>query len=117
MNDRTPIVASLSPARLHHFCIAVADLDATLEEPRSRDVNVIGKPVDVAAIRQRVAFTTRTRATSSRSPSPEHVVGCVWSPSATVDQNPTAWRISTTWMRPGISWWISRILPTKLFWP
>ena len=102
VNDRTPIVASLSPARLHHFCIAVADLEATLEDIRSRDV--IGKPVDLAVIRQRVAFTTRTRATSSRSPSPEHVVGCDWSPSATVDQNPTAWRTSTTWMRPGNSW-------------
>src|SRR4051812_46618676 len=22
-----------------------------------------------------------------------------------VGQNPTAWRTSTTWMRPGISWW------------
>jgi maleate isomerase len=27
-------------------------------------------------------------------------------------QNPTACRMSTTWMRPGSSWWISRIFPT-----
>jgi catechol 2,3-dioxygenase-like lactoylglutathione lyase family enzyme len=54
----TDIVASLNPARLHHLCIAVADLQATLEELRSRDVNVIGEPFDVAAIGQRVAFIT-----------------------------------------------------------
>jgi methylmalonyl-CoA epimerase len=54
----TDIVASLDPARLHHFCIAVSDLEATLEELRSRDVNVIGEPFDVAVIGQRVAFIT-----------------------------------------------------------
>ncbi len=54
----TDIVASLNPARLHHLCFAVADLQATLEELRSRDVNVIGEPFDVAAIGQRVAFVT-----------------------------------------------------------
>jgi hypothetical protein len=32
-------------------------------------------------------------------------------------QNPTNLRMSTTWMRPGCSWWISRILPTALFCP
>src|SRR4051794_25968480 len=32
-------------------------------------------------------------------------------------QNPTGCRMRTTWMRPGISWWISRIFPTKLFCP
>jgi catechol 2,3-dioxygenase-like lactoylglutathione lyase family enzyme len=54
----TDIVASLNPARLHHLCIAVADLDATLEELRSRDVKVIGEPFDVAVIGQRVGFIT-----------------------------------------------------------
>ena len=54
----TDIVASLNPARLHHFCIAVADLEATLDQLRSRDVNVIGEPFDVAVIGQRVAFIT-----------------------------------------------------------
>ena len=34
------------------------DLEATLEELRSRDVNVIGEPFDVAVIGQRVAFIT-----------------------------------------------------------
>ena len=28
-----------------------------------------------------------------------------------LNQNPTACRITTTWVRPGSSWWISRILP------
>ena len=32
-------------------------------------------------------------------------------------QNPTGCRMRTTWMRPGSSWWISRILPTRLFCP
>jgi hypothetical protein len=32
-------------------------------------------------------------------------------------QNPTDCRMRTTWMRPGCSWWISRIFPTALFWP
>jgi hypothetical protein len=32
-------------------------------------------------------------------------------------QNPTDWRMRTTWMRPGSSWWISRIFPTELFCP
>jgi len=31
-------------------------------------------------------------------------------------QKPTGWRMRTTWMRPGSSWWISRILPTELCW-
>jgi len=54
----TDIVASLNPARLHHLCIAVADLEATLEELRSRGVNVIGESFDVEVIGQRVAFIT-----------------------------------------------------------
>jgi len=54
----TDIVASLNPARLHHFCVAVADLEATLEELRSRDVKVIVEPFDVVVIGQRVAFIT-----------------------------------------------------------
>jgi hypothetical protein len=32
-------------------------------------------------------------------------------------QNPPLCRMRTTWIRPRNSWWISRILPTKLFWP
>ena len=36
----------------------VSDLEATLDQLRSRDVNVIGEPFDVAVIGQRVAFIT-----------------------------------------------------------
>src|SRR5262249_13187602 len=32
-------------------------------------------------------------------------------------QKPTDSRMMTTWMRPGSSWWISRIFPTRLFMP
>ena len=32
-------------------------------------------------------------------------------------QKPTCWRMRTMWMRPGSSWWISRILPTWLCCP
>ena len=32
-------------------------------------------------------------------------------------QKPTTCRISTMWMRPGSSWWISSTLPTELCWP
>jgi predicted enzyme related to lactoylglutathione lyase len=52
------IVASLDPARLHHVCMAVEDLDATLSELRERDVHAVGEPMDVAEIGQRIAFIT-----------------------------------------------------------
>jgi methylmalonyl-CoA epimerase len=52
----TDLASSLNPARLHHFCIAVDDLDATLEELRTRGVTILREPFDVPAIGQRVAF-------------------------------------------------------------
>jgi catechol 2,3-dioxygenase-like lactoylglutathione lyase family enzyme len=52
----TDVADSLNPARLHHFCIAVDDLDATLEELRARGVTILGEPFDVPPIGQRVAF-------------------------------------------------------------
>jgi methylmalonyl-CoA epimerase len=52
----TDVAASLNPARLHHFCIAVDDLDATLEELRTRGVTILGEPFEVPPIGQRVAF-------------------------------------------------------------
>jgi methylmalonyl-CoA epimerase len=52
----TDVADSLNPARLHHFCIAVDDLDATLEELRARRVTILGEPFDVPPIGQRVAF-------------------------------------------------------------
>jgi methylmalonyl-CoA epimerase len=52
----TDVRNSLSPARLHHVCIAVDNLDATLEELRTRGVTILGEPFDVPPIGQRVAF-------------------------------------------------------------
>jgi predicted enzyme related to lactoylglutathione lyase len=52
------IVASLDPARVHHVCMAVDDLDATLSQLRERDVHAVGEPMDVAEIGQRIAFIT-----------------------------------------------------------
>ena len=52
----TDVADSLNPARLHHFCIAVDDLDAVLEELRTRGVTILGEPFDVPPIGQRVAF-------------------------------------------------------------
>jgi catechol 2,3-dioxygenase-like lactoylglutathione lyase family enzyme len=52
------LLASLHPQRLHHFCIAVEDLDTTVSQLRDRDVQLIGGPMDVPAIGQRIAFIT-----------------------------------------------------------
>lgn len=47
---------SLNSARIHHFCVTVDNLDATLEELRTRGVRILGEPFDVPPIGQRVAF-------------------------------------------------------------
>jgi methylmalonyl-CoA epimerase len=52
------ILTSMDPSRLHHFCIAVEDLDAAVSDLRENDVQLIGGPMDVPAIGQRVAFVT-----------------------------------------------------------
>jgi catechol 2,3-dioxygenase-like lactoylglutathione lyase family enzyme len=52
------ILTSMDPERLHHFCLAVEDLDATLSQLRDRDVPLIGGPLEVPAIGQRIAFIT-----------------------------------------------------------
>jgi catechol 2,3-dioxygenase-like lactoylglutathione lyase family enzyme len=44
--------------RVHHFCIAVDDLDATVEELRRRGVNFLGEPFVVEEIGRRLAFVT-----------------------------------------------------------
>ncbi|MFC4145332.1 VOC family protein [Micromonospora mangrovi] len=51
-------LTSMDPARLHHFCLAVDDLDATVARLRDLDVPLIGGPMQVAAIGQRIAFVT-----------------------------------------------------------
>jgi catechol 2,3-dioxygenase-like lactoylglutathione lyase family enzyme len=52
------IFASLDRERLHHFCMAVEDLDATLSWLGERDVHSVGEPMDVHEIGQRIAFIT-----------------------------------------------------------
>ncbi|MEV6965116.1 VOC family protein [Hamadaea sp. NPDC051192] len=52
------VLTSMDPARLHHFCLGVDDLDATVALLRDRHVELIGGPMDVAAIGQRIAFVT-----------------------------------------------------------
>jgi 4-hydroxyphenylpyruvate dioxygenase-like putative hemolysin len=44
--------------RIHHFCIAVDDLDATVEELRCRGVSFLGEPFVVEQIGRRLAFLT-----------------------------------------------------------
>lgn len=50
------LLSSLAPARLHHFCFAVTDLDAAVSELRELGVALIGGPITVPEIGQRVAF-------------------------------------------------------------
>ena len=40
----------------HHFCLTVADVDATLTELRSRGVEVLGDALDLEAIGRRLGF-------------------------------------------------------------
>ena len=40
----------------HHFCLNVADVDATLAELRARDVEVLGDAIDLDAIGRRLGF-------------------------------------------------------------
>src|SRR5213592_832505 len=54
----TDVHASLTHERLHHLCVAVDDVDAAVEELRSRGVNLVGGPLDVPPINQRIAFIT-----------------------------------------------------------
>jgi catechol 2,3-dioxygenase-like lactoylglutathione lyase family enzyme len=48
--------ASHDVERLHHFCLAVTDLDATLQELADRDVPVFAGPMQIDHIGQRIAF-------------------------------------------------------------
>lgn len=47
---------SMDPARLHHLCLAVDDLDAAVAELADQGVGLIGGPMDIAEIGQRIAF-------------------------------------------------------------
>jgi len=50
------IGASFGGERLHHFCLAVDDLDAVIEELARRDVSLVGEPFVVDEIGRRLAF-------------------------------------------------------------
>jgi glyoxylase I family protein len=54
----TDLADTFGTERIHHFCIAVDDLDATVEELRRRGVNFLGEPFVVEPIGRRLAFLT-----------------------------------------------------------
>jgi catechol 2,3-dioxygenase-like lactoylglutathione lyase family enzyme len=52
------IATSHTIERLHHFCVAVEDLDAIVAQVSDRGVPLIGGPMEVPVIGQRIAFIT-----------------------------------------------------------
>ncbi len=52
------ILTSMRTSRLHHFCLAVADLDGALSRLLELDVPLIGGPMEIPATGQRIAFVT-----------------------------------------------------------
>jgi catechol 2,3-dioxygenase-like lactoylglutathione lyase family enzyme len=50
------IGGSFGNERLHHFCLAVDDLDAIIEELSRREVSLVGEPFVVEEIGRRLAF-------------------------------------------------------------
>ena len=54
----TDLADTFGSERIHHFCIAVDDLDATVEELRRRAVSFLGEPFVVEQIGRRLAFLT-----------------------------------------------------------
>ncbi|MFD5827321.1 VOC family protein [Lentzea sp. NPDC060358] len=52
------VLTSLDPARLHHFCLAVPDLDAAVARVVALGVPLVGGPLDVPEIGRRIAFVT-----------------------------------------------------------
>ncbi len=47
---------SLKHAGYHHFCLTVADIEATVEELRRRDVKILSEPFQVNEISRKIAF-------------------------------------------------------------
>ena len=47
---------SLRHAGYHHFFLTVADIDATMDELRRRDVNILTEPFQVDEISRNIAF-------------------------------------------------------------
>ncbi|HTU08367.1 MAG TPA: VOC family protein [Trebonia sp.] len=52
------VLTSMDPSRLHHFCLAVADLDAAVARLLELDVPLIGGPMEIPEIGQRIVFIT-----------------------------------------------------------
>ena len=52
------VLTSMDPSRLHHFCLAVADLDAAIARLLELDVPLIGGPMEIPEIGQRIVFIT-----------------------------------------------------------
>lgn len=47
---------SLRHAGYHHFCLTVADIEATMNELRRRDVTILAEPFQVSEIGRKIAF-------------------------------------------------------------
>jgi catechol 2,3-dioxygenase-like lactoylglutathione lyase family enzyme len=60
----------MSPARLHHVCLAVTDLDAAVSELRDLGVELIGEPMAVPGSVNASRSSATTSETSSSSPNP-----------------------------------------------
>ncbi|MFJ9626123.1 VOC family protein [Streptomyces sp. NPDC101175] len=52
------VLTSMHASRLHHFCLAVADLDAIVSRLLALDVPLIGGPMEIPATGRRIAFVT-----------------------------------------------------------
>jgi len=52
------VLTSMDPSRLHHLCLAVADLDLAVSRLLELDVPLIGGPMEIPEIGQRIAFVT-----------------------------------------------------------
>lgn len=52
----TDLGDSLRLAGYHHFCLNVADMDATVAELRRRGVSIVTEPFELPVIQRRLAF-------------------------------------------------------------
>ncbi|MFD0853331.1 VOC family protein [Actinomadura adrarensis] len=52
------IMTSMDPARMHHLALAVEDLDAAIDHLAGQGVPLIGGPMKIDDIGQRIAFVT-----------------------------------------------------------
>ena len=69
------ILTSMNPSRLHHFCVAVDDLDDAIAQLQAAGVPLIGGPMEIDAIGQRIAFITDNLGTIIELTSPGNWAG------------------------------------------